>query len=391
MSVCFVLYVSYMKPHILFILDYFSPHRGGVETVFDNITKRLIDRGYLITILTSRFDPHLAVYEQYNGMDIYRVWSNRYTFMVSALYKGFLLMRRTFYSFIHSSTYWWALPSWILSVLFRKKVILTVHEVFWSLWFFYKWYIKGFFYWLAEFFLFLLPFDIYHTVSVYTTNCLRVLYGISDSRIHHIYNGVDREFWSPTAVSKNDISAWRKKYARSDRPVLLYYGHSWKSKWLDYLIQALPAIITQYPNILCVFNLIHAQRDKEMRKYIARLWYTKNVQVFSGFHLNDLRILLAASTLVVAPSLSEWFGSVHSEVSSMGIPLVTTHVASIPEVVYGNVHFVIPQNISTIVAAVSNILDQQNIQSVSMKDVFSWDKTVDHLENIYAYLYSLRW
>jgi glycosyltransferase involved in cell wall biosynthesis len=37
--------------------------------------------------------------------------------------------------------------------------------------------------------------------------------------------------------------------------------------------------------------------------------------------------------MIVAPSLSEGFGSVHTESVAMKKPLLTTHIASIPEVV----------------------------------------------------------
>jgi glycosyltransferase involved in cell wall biosynthesis len=49
---------------------------------------------------------------------------------------------------------------------------------------------------------------------------------------------------------------------------------------------------------------------------------------------------VACADVVVAPSLAEGFGSVHSEVCAMGKPLITTQVAAIPEVVSGKVVFV---------------------------------------------------
>ena len=62
--------------------------------------------------------------------------------------------------------------------------------------------------------------------------------------------------------------------------------------------------------------------------------------MFNGFEKDQLRRLIASSDMIVAPSLSEGFGSVHTEAAAMKKPLLTTYVASLPEVVRGNVKFI---------------------------------------------------
>jgi glycosyltransferase involved in cell wall biosynthesis len=64
------------------------------------------------------------------------------------------------------------------------------------------------------------------------------------------------------------------------------------------------------------------------------------VQIFNGREREALRELVACADVVIAPSLAEGFGSVHSEVCAMGKPLITTQVSAIPEVVSGKVIFV---------------------------------------------------
>jgi len=91
--------------------------------------------------------------------------------------------------------------------------------------------------------------------------------------------------------------------------------------------------------------------------------------------------LVAASDCVVAPSLSEGFGSVHAEVSSMQKPLITTHVASIPEVVHGTVVFVTPQSSQAIVDAVVQV--QNNEYTHIDRKLFPWEKTIDGIEQLY--------
>ncbi|HCY21068.1 TPA: hypothetical protein DIC40_04410 [Patescibacteria group bacterium] len=61
--------------------------------------------------------------------------------------------------------------------------------------------------------LFIMPYTIYHCVSKYTMNSLRLLYGISDEKLHVIYNGVDYDFWNPEYVDEQKITDWKKEYS----------------------------------------------------------------------------------------------------------------------------------------------------------------------------------
>ena len=49
--------------HILFLLDYYTPHLGGIETVFSHIIQELNAKKIIVTAITSRYDQSLAAYE----------------------------------------------------------------------------------------------------------------------------------------------------------------------------------------------------------------------------------------------------------------------------------------------------------------------------------------
>ena len=78
--------------------------------------------------------------------------------------------------------------------------------------------------------IFCFPYDIYHCVSQYTMNSLRLVYGISDQKVRMIPNGVDTNFRNPDEVNPVDIKNRRNQYGRSNRFVVTYYGHAGKSK-----------------------------------------------------------------------------------------------------------------------------------------------------------------
>jgi len=66
-------------------------------------------------------------------------------------------------------------------------------------------------------------------------------------------------------------------------------------------------------------------------------------------------------------------------------PLITTDVASIPEVVSGNVKFVSPGNVEEIVKAVKEIIspDCHTAFAMTGDKIFSWDETVEKIEKLY--------
>lgn len=381
-------------PHILFILDYYKPHLGWSETVFENIIIRLLRRWYKISIITSRFDSKLPKINQKDNCTVYRVWSGRVLFMISAFFFGFKFLRKNKdVKIIHTSTYWWAIPASLLWFFCKRKVFLTVHEIFGKLWCFYKWRIKWFFYCFFEKCIFFLNYDIYHCVSNYTMNSLRVMFGIPDHKINMIYNGVDTNFWDVSNVTEEEIVWWKKENWWIWHYVLLYYWHTWISKWIDYLVGALPDLVKNNPDIKIVFNLISAKRDNYIKWKIEdqkfnieqdKKFYSDFVQVFNWFNVYQLRVLLASVDCVIAPSLSEWFGSVHTESCAMSKTLITTNIASLPEVVRWKVNFIKPRSIKEIVKWVEKVR-KWDFELILQKN-FSWDNTVDEIEKIYREL-----
>jgi len=351
-----------MNKHIFFVLDYYLPHKGWSETVFEAIISRLLTKGYTVSILASHHDPKIPAEEHKEWFHIYRIGKTRISFMFWSFWKWIKIIKKhKDISFIHTSTYGGAIPASLLGKFFHKRVILTVHEIFWKLRMAYKWAWKGRLYKLFERIIFWFPYDLYHCVSYYTMNSLRLTYRIPDKKITMIHNGVDTNFRNPDEVSSFDIKTWKTNYGRHNKFVITYYGHAGKSKWLDYLVRALPELATVDWQLLFVFNLIDSKRTKYIKEKIQKYHLGSSVQIFDGFEKNELRTLVASSDMIVAPSLSEWFGSVHTESVAMKKPLLTTYIASIPEVVRGNVKFIPPAS------------RREIIQSILERDIRIWN------------------
>lgn len=364
---------------ILFVLDYYIPHRWWVENVFENIINRLEKKWYKIFVLTSKFDCNLQDIEQTGNVTIYRVGNSRISFMKKAISKWEKILRENSIDIIHWSTYWWAIPAAILSKKFNKKVILTVHEIFGKLRYQYKWILRWFIYKMFEKIIFMYNYDLYHCVSYNTEKDLIDTYHIDKSKTCVIHNWVDYDFWDMKKISDKEISDRKKQSGRWDKFVFFYFWHAGKSKWIDYLVQALPNLI-KLKNTEFVFNIIDSKRTPEILKKIYSIKW-QNIQVFNWVSKEQLRLMVASCDCVIAPSLSEWFGSVHTEACAMWKVLITSKISAIPEVVSWKIRFIKPGNSDEIVNAAKDVINWK-YEDIPNKN-FSWDGTVEKIEKLY--------
>ena len=90
--------------NILFVVENYYPHIGGVETLFKGLTEGLAALGHQITVVTHRMKDTKKS-ETINGVKIYRVscFQSRYLFTVLCLPKVLVLSKKA--DIIHTSTY----------------------------------------------------------------------------------------------------------------------------------------------------------------------------------------------------------------------------------------------------------------------------------------------
>ena len=371
---------------ILFLFDYYSPHRWWIENVFEHLINWLLEKWYKITLITSRFQDDLKEYEKAWNLTIYRVWRWRKWFFFKWFVKSCEVLRKNKnIKIIHSSSYTSTIPASILAMLFHKKSVATIHEIFWKLW---KELKPRYSRWIFELFEWLMikfPHDIYHCVSLYTLNSLRIKWWISDKKLHLIYNGVDNDFWDMKKVKKSEIDEWKNKYWWNDSYLISYYWHAWKTKWIDLLVEAIPQILKENPDWKLLFNIIPSKRSEyivERINSISKQLNAENrVQIFRWFPKEDLRIFVACADIIIAPSLAEWFGSVHSEACAMWKNLITSNLAAIPEVVSGNVILMSPPSSERICESIQKIRNW-NFDKTPVKK-FSWNTMINKIEQLH--------
>ncbi len=371
---------------LLFVLENYLPHVGGVETVFRNLAEGLIKQGHAVDVVTHKLKGTQS-FEVINGVRVHRVscFGSRYLFTFFAIPKALSLAKDC--DIIHTTTFNGAPPAWLAFKLRKRPVVITVHEVWTGVW--NKLADMGsfssFIHNILEKAIYKISYNKYICVSHATKKQLLKL-KIPESAISVVYNGMDYSHFNP---EKYDAAEIRERYCLQDDFIYLAYGRPGISKGYSYLLEAVPQISNKLFNAKLILIL---SREKQYKKH-----YQKLIALIKNLSIQDKVLLLPpqpwdklpafikAADCVVVPSLSEGFGYNIVEANAMGVPVVASDIASIPEVISGSYILVEPRNPKAIADAVISVSKGKNIQ-FSEKKVFGWKTNLDGYLKVYEEL-----
>lgn len=367
---------------ILFILEYYPPHLGGIQVVFKNLAERLVERGHDVTVVTGRTGRTGAT-EVRNGVEIERspvVDSiDRYTFTVTGIPKAISHAREA--DVIHTSTWTGAVPAWIAYQVTQTPAVMTVHEVFAP-----KWgqtdmgAFSTYLHKALEQALYRLSFDRYTTVSKYTKTQL-VEQGKQPKTIDVIYNGIDTELFDPECVD----SGWMKdELGLEGQFVYTYFGRPGPFKGVEYLVRAVPQIQQQIDDATLLLILSYEPRDRYevILNLIQNLGVEDAVTVIDPVERTVLPEYVGGSDCVVVPSLSEGFGFTAAEACALDVPVVATTAGSLPEVVSGPHRLVEPAKPNELADGVIDIYHAE--YDATPKRTFDWGRAIDEYLEVYS-------
>lgn len=340
---------------ILVVLEYFPPHIGGVETLFDQMTAALARDGYAVTVVTLRV-PGTAVRETRRGVQIARVrtprWARRGFFTLLAFP---VALRHAFRAdILHAATPNAAVPTWLAAAIARKPAVHTVHEVFADL----LPTLPGLHplragvFRLYELGVLRLPFAHFICVSHFTRERLLRLTRLAPSRASVIYNVIDYTFWDAAFHSPRDLRTALGLDAGAF--VYLYFGRPGFLKGVEYLIDAAARVRDALPSGRLVMLLDHDPPDhyRRLRQRIAQQGLEDAIIVHDPVPRRDLPGYLLGADCVVVPSLSEGFGYAAVEAATLGCAVVTTTGHAVQEVVGEYVTLVPPRDAGALADAI---------------------------------------
>lgn len=374
---------SSIKLTICFVVEYYYPHVGGGELLFQKLAEGLAREGHRCSVITCRL-PDTQTFETVNGVDIYRVrvprWADRYWFTFLSFFHVWKIAGDA--DIIHTMSYNGAFPAWLIARMLKKPAVITIHEVLGKKWLQLNFNIlAGFLCKVIEDMMLCLPYAGYSCNSKCTLNCL-IEWGIDSKKLFLAYPGVNSQLFKQK--SDGTAAAVREKLGISkDTFLYLYYGRPGMVKGLEYLVRAVPLIKKKIADskLLLILSKRPSSKYKEITTLIQTL-HLDNVMVRDSMPRELLPHYIQASDCVVIPSLNEGFGFTCVETCTMGKPVVATRVGSIPEVIFGKHVLVPPYNPGALAGGVVKVY--QKAYEAGESRSYQWEDTVRRHVNAYS-------
>lgn len=249
------------------------------------------------------------------------------TFVLVEFLTVFKTLLKEDFDIIHAN---WILPQGLIAVfvkfLFRKPVIVTVHgtDIF-----------------AIKKFDFIKAFILDH-IDLCTANSsatFKAAYEISPrAKIQIVPIGVDIKMFHP---QKKD-SDWKRSFGKNVK-IILGVGRLIKWKGFEYLIKALPRVLSEFPETKLII-LGRGPEEENLKKLVDKLHLQLGKDVFFPEHVGAGRLpyIYASSDLVVSPSITipstgekEGLGNVALEARASGTPVIASKSGGLVDTIDG--------------------------------------------------------
>jgi len=374
---------------VCFIVEYYPPHIGGGEMLFQKLAEGLVEAGEECDVITSLV-PGSKKFENVKGVNIYRVpvprVAVRYWFALLSFPSAWSIARRA--GVIQTTTYSGAFSAWAVARLQKKPIVIVAHEVLGR-----RWYelgfsrLTGFFCHLLENVVLHLPYDAYSCNSVNTMRSL-IEWGLPYEKLFLAYPGMDYMLFGPKADGREkEIRA--QLGIKDSTFVYIYCGRPGLLKGVEYLVEAAPLIGDMIPDSMFLLILSN-QPARRYRQILDRINALKvrNIIVLDPVPREILPRYMRASDCVVVPSLNEGFGFTCVEACTIGKPVVATNVGSLPEVIFGKYVLVPPGDARALAHGVTKVFRKE--YKIEDEKTFSWEETTRAHLKTYESLVSRR-
>ncbi len=219
-----------------------------------------------------------------------------------------------------------------------------------------------------------------------TKNDLIKFWRVSPEKVSVLYSGVNSDFKPATIQQETPV---RQKYNLGDEPYLFSVGTIQPRKNYQMLIQAFKPVAARFPHNLYIAGGKGWLYD-EMMAEISQQGLDGRVR-FIGFVADaDLSILYSAASLFLFPSIYEGFGLPLLEAMACGVPVITSNVSSLPEVVGETAVQLSPFDkqvwTDAMLKLLSDPVECEKLRSEGFERVshFSWQRSANQLLQIYS-------
>jgi len=220
------------------------------------------------------------------------------------------------------------------------------------------------------------------TVSNFSKSDISQAYGIDQSKIDVIYNGINEAF---KPVDKHKVDDIREKYTEGE-PYFLFVGSLHPRKNLARLFGA--------------FDLFRTRNKTALKLLVVgeKKWWTESIRlayekmehqqevIFCGrLGAEDLRLVTASALATTYVSYFEGFGIPIVESFKCGVPVITSNVTSMPEVAGDAALLIDPFDIEDIARAMLQLTENDELRITLIKKgleratMFTWQQSSEKL------------
>ena len=219
--------------------------------------------------------------------------------------------------------------------------------------------------------------------------------GVNPNKLKMVYPGVDPKKFNPNL----DGSLVREKYNCNGDPILLTVCRLVERKGIRYLIDALPSIRKEFPNVQLLI-VGDGPETNILMSQAKRLGVMDSTVFCRTVPDDDLPYFYAIADVFILPAIidskgdTEGLGVVMLEAMASGVPVIASRVGGVPEALnYGKTGILIEQkNPKQIKEAVISLLHNDDLRmSLSKKGrewilkTFSWDSLAKQITEIFRY------
>ena len=170
--------------------------------------------------------------------------------------------------------------------------------------------------------------DVVIAVSQLTKNIIINNYGILESKVRVVYNGIDET----TAPQVSSGLPRLRALKAAGYSLVLFLGRVTLQKGPDYFLRAAKRVLERNPNVMFILAG-SGDMDRGVMELAASLGIADRV-IFTGFMQGAERSeVYAAADLFVMPSVSEPFGITPLEAMRLGTPVLISKQSGVSEIV----------------------------------------------------------
>ncbi len=309
---------------------------GGISRVVYDLSHRLIKDGHEVTVVTYR-DGEVPYFEDDKGVKVYRIdnfminpnnfidWIMQMNFaMISKASK--IIGEEGKFDIIHAHDWLVAYAAKTLKESYGIPIVSTIHateagrnsgihdEV--------QRYIND-----TEW---MLTYESTEVIvnSNYMKSELQRLFGLPFEKINVVPNGVNTSAF--TGVERD--YEFRRRYAMDNEKIILFMGRLVYEKGVQYLISAMPKILSRYHDAKLVIAGKGGMMN-ELREQVRALGIENKVYFAGYLNGKDVQKMYKAADISVFPSTYEPFGIVALEAMLAENPIVVSDIGGLNEIV----------------------------------------------------------